>query len=128
MLRATKAIPLGRRHDSEDHSVLLSFELRGVCPGQEETEARVWILHSDAAKVIGRGGRALREIENRTEQSRAHHFCPTMACLPFLLRTRTRIKVSREEDMNPDTKAETFGVCSRTCALIGKGGSIGHKR
>lgn len=66
------AIPLGRRHDSE-----------------EESEARVWILHSDAAKVIGRGGRALREIENRT---------------------RTRIKVSREEDMNPDTKERSVDI------------------
>jgi len=67
------AIPLGRRYPESE----------------EETEARIWILHSDAAKVIGRGGRALREIENRT---------------------RTRIKVSKEEDMDMETKERSVDI------------------
>ncbi|CAK9021981.1 unnamed protein product, partial [Durusdinium trenchii] len=48
------AIPLGRYEPPETEARL------------SDEGARVWILHSDAAKVIGRSGRALREIENRT--------------------------------------------------------------
>jgi len=67
------AIPLGRRKDESD-----------VPPeAEEETKVRVWVAHSDCAKIIGRGGRTMRDVEARS---------------------RTKLKVQREDDMDLVTK------------------------
>eukprot|EP00913_Durusdinium_trenchii_P013243 g12430.t1 len=81
-----------------------------------ETEARVWILHSDAAKVIGRSGRALREIENRTgrtgpEELRAPIWHGGLS--ERGVRTSTRIQVSKEEDMDAETKERSVDIVGR---------------
>ncbi|CAJ1404201.1 unnamed protein product [Effrenium voratum] len=92
--RSPRRSPRRRRQDFDSRSRSPRTGVNAIpigCPeSEEETEARVWILHSDAAKVIGRNGRALREIEHRTH---------------------TRIRVSKEEDMLPtkERSVDIFG-------------------
>jgi len=64
------AVPLGeRRREAEELG--------------EETKVRVWVAHSDCAKIIGRGGRTMRDVEARS---------------------RTKLKVQREDEMDASTK------------------------
>eukprot|EP00927_Polykrikos_kofoidii_P039731 TRINITY_DN3405_c0_g1_i2.p1 TRINITY_DN3405_c0_g1~~TRINITY_DN3405_c0_g1_i2.p1 ORF type:complete len:697 (+),score=134.81 TRINITY_DN3405_c0_g1_i2:219-2309(+) len=48
-----------------------------------ETLRRVWVSHSDCAKIIGRQGRTMRELE---------------------FRSRTRLKVQPQDEMNAETR------------------------
>lgn len=66
------AIPLGRRKEESD-----------LEPVEEETKVRVWVAHTDCAKIIGRGGRTMRDVEARS---------------------RTKLKVQREDEMDVSTK------------------------
>lgn len=67
-------IPLGRREENEG----------GNCDLDEvETKMRVFVHHTDCAKIIGRGGKTMREIEARS---------------------RTKLKVQKEDEMDQDTK------------------------
>jgi len=65
------AIPLGERRKEEPEEL------------EEETKVRVWVAHSDCAKIIGRGGRTMRDVEARS---------------------RTKLKVQREDEMDTSTK------------------------
>jgi len=66
------AIPLGKRREEESEE-----------PAEEETKVRVWVAHTDCAKIIGRGGRTMRDVEARS---------------------RTKLKVQREDEMDMSTK------------------------
>lgn len=66
------AIPLGQRRDEQDDQ------------HEKETMLRVWVAHSDCAKIIGKGGHTMRELEAKS---------------------RTKLKVQREDDMDTQTKA-----------------------
>jgi len=46
--------------------------------GRTEGTLRIWVLHTDCAKIIGRGGRTLREVETKSH---------------------TKLKVQREDEM-----------------------------
>jgi len=84
------AIPLGRRWDEADDRL----------EEEKETRLRVWVAHSDCAKIIGRGGRTMRELEAAS---------------------RTKLKVQREDDMNTDTKerfVEIIGTRSEQKAAL----------
>jgi len=65
------AIPLGKRKEESEELA------------EEETKVRVWVAHTDCAKIIGRGGRTMRDIEARS---------------------RTKLKVQREDEMDLSTK------------------------
>lgn len=74
------AIPLGeRRKESEE--------------GEEETKVRVWVAHSDCAKIIGKGGRTMRDVEARS---------------------RTKLKVQREDEMDASTKERYVDIVGTT--------------
>ncbi|CAE8601401.1 unnamed protein product, partial [Polarella glacialis] len=75
------AIPLGRSTGESRNDEPVDDE--------EETQVRLWVLHSDCAKIIGRQGRTLREIEARC---------------------RCRVKVSKEELMDKETKERAVDI------------------
>jgi len=52
-------------------------------PREDESTMRVWVHHRDCATIIGKGGRTMRDMEARS---------------------RAKLKVQREEEMDSDTK------------------------
>lgn len=56
---------------------------------EEETSARIWVPHTDCAKLIGKGGRTMRDVE---------------------LRSRAKLKVQRENEMNQETQERYIDI------------------
>lgn len=84
------AIPLGNRGPDE----------KGGGPEEQETTTRVWVADRDCAKIIGRGGRTMREVEAKS---------------------RTKLKVQREEEMDKDSKerhVDIHGTTAETKAAM----------
>jgi len=50
---------------------------------------RIWVAHGDCAKIIGKGGRTMRETEARS---------------------RSKLKVQKEDEMNKDTKERYIDI------------------
>ncbi|CAK0797019.1 unnamed protein product, partial [Prorocentrum cordatum] len=55
----------------------------------ETPEVRIWVANTDCAKIIGRNGRQMRDIEAKS---------------------RTKLKVQREDEMDSDSKERYIDI------------------
>jgi len=84
---------LQKRGFSDVNSTPIGERRREASPSDgeepETSQTRIWVLHKDCAKVIGKGGREMKQLE---------------------LRSRTRLKVQREDEMDMETKERYIDI------------------